>query len=121
MTDFYIAKNGTSGGTGTISDPVQTVAQVLALSNFINPATQHTIIFRAGTYDTEIDTDNTTQYQLKLTGLAEACNLKGYEGETVIFKPVNDVQYLCSLVSIANNTGNEITLTIENIQFENNG
>jgi hypothetical protein len=121
MTDFYIAKDGTAGGTGTISDPVLTVDQALALSNFTHPATEHTLIFRAGTYDTEIDTDNTTSYQLKLTGLSQACNLKGYEGETVIFKPVNNVQYLCALVSIANNTGTEITVTIENIEFENNG
>lgn len=121
MTDFYIAKNGTSGGAGTISDPVQTVAQVLALSNFTNPATEHTIVFRAGTYDTEIDNANTSGYQLKLVGLSQVCNIKGYAGETVIFRPVDDVEYLCALLTIVNNTGSPITLTVENIEFENNG
>ena len=64
MTDFYIAKDGTSGGAGTVNDPVLTVAQVVALSGFTQPSTAHTLIFRGGTYSTELALGDSPEYLL---------------------------------------------------------
>ena len=112
MTDFYIAKDGTSGGAGSIGDPVETVAQVLSLGAGLGD----TVFFRAGTYDTELDNGGDSTYQFKLS-LEEIFSVKGYPGETVTFQPDNSVSYLLAYVSGRNTTGAELTVTVENINF----
>tara|TARA_R110000796_G_scaffold249403_1_gene377146 strand:- start:49 stop:1743 length:1695 start_codon:yes stop_codon:yes gene_type:complete len=118
MTDFYIAKDGTSGGAGTVNDPVLTVAQVVALSGFTQPSTAHTLIFRGGTYSTELALGDSPEYLLKFVGIT-ACNIKAATGETVIFETPYSRQYLLGYTSVTNNTGAELTLTIDGIDFRN--
>ena len=112
MTDYYIAKDGTSGGTGSIGDPVETVAQVLSLGAGLGD----TVFFRVGTYDTELDNGGDSTYQFKLP-LEQVFSVKGYPGETVTFQPDNSVSYLLAYVSGRNTTGAELTVTVENINF----
>ena len=112
MTDYYIAKDGTSGGTGAIGSPVQTVAQVLSLGAGLGD----TVFFRTGTYDTELDNAGDSTYHFKLS-LEEIFSIKGYPGETVTFQPDNSVSYMVAYVSGRNTTGAETTVTVENINF----
>ena len=118
MTDFYIAKDGTSGGAGTVNDPVLTIAQAVALTGFTQPSTAHTLIFRGGTYSTELALGDAAEYVIKFVGIT-ACNIKAATGETVIFETPYSRQYLLGYTSVSNDTGAELTLTIDGIDFRN--
>lgn len=130
MTDFFVAKaSGTPAGsdsnTGLTADsPKETIAQVLALSAFTDAAdgSQHTIFFRAGVYDSELEVTPSGSQRIYLNSLTNCTNLSGYQDESVTFTTASDVGLLLHYSSnIDNNTGSDITITIQKINFAQNG
>jgi len=129
MTDFFVATaSGTPAGsdsnTGLTADsPKETIAQVLALSAFTDAAdgSQHTIFFRAGVYTSELEISSSGSHRIYLNSLTECTNLSGYQDEVVVFRPASDAGLLLHYgPSIDNNTGADITITIQKINFVQN-
>lgn len=130
MTDFFVAKaSGTPAGSGsntglTAESPKETIAQVLALSAFTTAGdgSQHTIFFRAGVYDSELEVAASSTQRIYLNSLTDCTNLSGYQDEAVVFRPASDATFQIHYGgSIDNNTGADITITIQKINFVQNG
>lgn len=118
MTDFYIAKDGSDSNDGlSLSTPKATVASVQAIRAF-TPADK--IIFRAGTYTTELSYGPASQtlIYMEFNTPAEHISIEAYGDETVVFEmPVNE-SYLLGFNNV-NGISNDDVYTVKNIQFRN--
>ena len=101
----------------SLSAPKATVASVQAIIAF-TPADK--IIFRAGTYTTELSFGPVTEtlIYMEFDTPTEHISLEAYEDETVVFEmPVNE-SYLLGFNNI-NGSSNDDVYTVKNIQFRN--
>lgn len=112
-TDIPLGNDSNDGLS--LSTPKATVASVQAIRAF-TPADK--IVFRAGTYTTELAYGPDSSVLMEFDTLVELISLEAYEDEIVIFEMPVTKSYLVNFANISGLTDTDL-YSVRNIQFRN--